>query len=73
MTGEKDIGNVIKLRASLLGIELSKEAIAYLLAHYSRQLSVQIEILRALDRASLSVQKKITIPLIKKTLGEYRS
>ena len=71
MTGETDIGNVIKLRADLLGIRLSKEVIAYLLAHYSRQLSAQIEILRILDRASLSAQKKITIPLIKQTLAEY--
>jgi DnaA family protein len=73
MTGETDIGNIIKLRAGLLGIELSKEVIAYLLAHYSRQLSTQIEILHALDRASLSAQKRITIPLIKQTLAEYRS
>ena len=73
ITGETEIAEVIKLRASLLGIELSKEAIAYLLAHYSRHLSVQIEILRVLDRASLSAQKKITVPLIKQTLVDYRS
>ena len=71
LTGETDIGKVIKLRAGLLGIDLSKEVIAYLLVHYSRQLSVQIEILRILDRASLSAQKKITIPLIKQTLADY--
>ena len=71
MTGDTDIGDVIKLRAGLLGIELSKEVIAYLLAHYSRQLSTQIEILRVLDRASLSAQKKITIPMIKQTLADY--
>ena len=73
MTGETDIGNVIKLRAGLLGIELSKEVIVYLLSHYSRQLSAQIEILRVLDRASLSAQKKITIPLIKQALVDYQS
>jgi DnaA family protein len=73
LTGDTDIGDVIKLRAGLLGIELSKEVIAYLLVHYSRQLSTQIEILRVLDRASLSAQKKITIPLIKQTLADYPS
>ncbi len=72
-TGETDIGTVIRLRAGLLGIDLSKEVIAYLLVHYSRQLSAQIEILRTLDRASLSAQKKITIPLIKQALVDYNA
>ena len=71
ITGEQDVGDIIKLRAGLLGIDLSKEVVAYLLAHYSRQLSSQLEILRVLDRASLSAQKKITIPLIKQTLADY--
>jgi len=73
ITGEEDIGGVIRLRAGLLGLELSREVVDYLLVHYSRQLSDQIEILRVLDRASLSTQKKITIPLIKQTLVDYRS
>jgi DnaA family protein len=73
LTGEKEIGEVIRLRAGMLGIELSKEAIAYLLVHYPRQLSKQIEILGVLDRASLSAQKKITVPLIKQALAGYRS
>ncbi len=72
-TGEMDIANVIKLRAAMLGIELSEEVIAYLLTHYSRQLSEQIKLLRVLDNASLSAQKRITIPLIKQTLADYNS
>ena len=70
---EKEIGDIIKRRAGMLGIELSREAIAYLLVHYSRQLSKQIEILGGLDRESLSAQKKITVPLIKQTLVDFRS
>jgi DnaA family protein len=70
-TGEKDIAKIIKLRAAMLGIDLSEEVISYLLTHYSRQLSEQIEILRVLDNASLSAQKRITIPLIKQTLADY--
>lgn len=72
-TGEMDIANVIRLRAAMLGIELSEEVIAYLLTHYSRQLSEQIKLLRVLDNASLSAQKRITIPLIKQTLADYNS
>jgi len=73
MVEEKEIGDIIRRRAGMLGIELSREAIAYLLVHYSRRLSKQIEILGVLDRASLSAQKKITVPLIKQTLVDFRS
>ncbi|MDH5355971.1 MAG: DnaA/Hda family protein [Gammaproteobacteria bacterium] len=68
-----DIQQVVKLRSELLGIELSKEVLAYLLTHFSRRLSDQIQILRILDKASLSAQKKVTIPLIKKVLIENPS
>ena len=71
-TGENEIANIIKLRAAMLGIDLSEEVIGYLLTHYSRQLTEQIELLRILDNASLSAQKRITIPLIKQTLVDYR-
>lgn len=67
--GEAEIENIVKLRARLLGIQLSSEVTRYLLTHYSRQLSRQIEILRMLDNASLSAQKKITIPLVKQVLA----
>ncbi len=67
-TEDSDIGDIIRFRASLLGIDLSKEVIAYLLTHYSRRLSEQIRILRILDAASLTAQKKITVPMIKAAL-----
>ncbi|MFT5663286.1 MAG: DnaA family protein [Gammaproteobacteria bacterium] len=62
------IGKVLKYRAGLLGIELSKEVITYLLTHYSRSLSEQMEILQKLDEGSLAAQKRVTIPFIKQTL-----
>ncbi len=65
---DSDVEKIIRLRAKLLGFDLSNEVIAYLLTHYSRRLSSQIDILRLLGDASLSRQKKITIPLIKQTL-----
>jgi len=68
-TEETGLGDIIRFRASLLGIDLSKEVITYLLTHYSRRLSEQIRILRILDTASLSTQKKISVPMIKQTLA----
>jgi len=69
---DSNIGQVLKFRAELLGIELSKEVIAYLLTHYSRHLSLQMEILRLLDKMSLSAKKRVTVPFIKQTLNNYK-
>jgi DnaA family protein len=69
-TEETGLGDIIQFRASLLGIELSKEVIGYLLTHYSRRLSEQIKILGILDTASLRMQKKISVPMIKHTLAD---
>ncbi len=67
-TEESGIGDIVRFRASLLGIDLSKEVVAYLLTHYSRRLSDQIKILGILDTASLTTQKKISVPMIKEAL-----
>jgi DnaA family protein len=64
------VRHVLRRRAALLGIELADEVISYLMTRYSRNLTSQMEILRHLDRASLSHQRKVTIPLVKKTLLE---
>jgi len=66
--GDLEIEHVISSRARLLGLTLSKEVLAYMLNHFSRRLSDQIQLLRKLDAVSLSAQKKITIPLIKQVL-----
>ena len=68
-----DIGQVLKFRAELLGIELSKEVITYLLTHYPRHLSAQINILRLLDEISLSAKKRVTVPFIKQVLANYKN
>ncbi len=66
---EAEIEKIVYQRGRLLGIDLSSDVRAYLLTHYPRRLSLQLEILRKLDKASLSSKKKITIPLIKQVLN----
>lgn len=68
--GDAEIREILRRRASLLGIELSAEVISYLMTHYPRDLSAQMAILRRLDETSLSHQRKITIPLVKTALLE---
>jgi DnaA family protein len=72
-SSESEIREILRRRALLNGIELSDEVISYLMNHYARDLSAQMDILRRLDGASLSQQRKVTIPLIKQALPErYR-
>jgi len=69
-SSEIEIREILRKRAQLNGIELTDEVISYLLTHYARNLAVQMDILRRLDGASLSQQRKVTIPLVKQALLE---
>jgi DnaA family protein len=69
-SGDAEIGEILRRRARLLGIELSTEVISYLMTHHPRDLSAQMAILRQLDATSLLHQRKITIPLVKTALLE---
>ena len=68
MADEADISEIIRQRALLLGHRLSNEVIAFLIRHFPRGLSSQLEILRKLDAVSLSAGKRITIPLIRQEI-----
>jgi DnaA family protein len=69
-SSEPEIRHILRKRAQLIGIELSDDVISYLMTHHARNLATQIEILQCLDGASLSQQRRVTIPLIKQTLAE---
>jgi DnaA family protein len=68
--GDNEIRQIIRKRASLLGIELSEEVISYLMTRHARDLAEQISILQHLDGVSLSQQRKVTIPLVRQVLRE---
>ena len=65
-----EIRQILRKRAQLIGIELAEDVISYLMTHHARNLATQMAILRRLDWASLSQQRKVTIPLIKQALLE---
>lgn len=64
---DEQLMSILKQRARLLGLTLSNEVVSYLLSHYSRKLSDQMKLLYQLDHASMTSQRKITIPLIRET------
>jgi len=69
-SGDAEVRDILRRRAELLGFELSGEVISYLMNRYPRDLSAQMAILRHLDGASLSQQRRITIPLVRQALHE---
>jgi len=70
VSGDSEVRDILRRRAALLGFELSGEVISYLMNRYPRDLAAQMAILRYLDSASLSQQRRITIPLVRQALRE---
>ncbi len=61
--------DILKTRASLLGLDLPQDVVNYLLSHFSRKLSDQIQLLHRLDHAAMSQQRRLTIPFIRENLS----
>ena len=58
----------LQLRARGRGMQLSDEVARYILHRGPRHLESMFEVLETLDRASLSAQRKLTIPFVKQAL-----
>jgi DnaA family protein len=59
---------VLQLRAKRRGLELSDDVGLYILRHYPRNMASLFELLIKLDKASLVMQRKLTIPFVKSVL-----
>ncbi|MBD3895140.1 DnaA regulatory inactivator Hda [Halomonas sp. ML-15] len=59
----------LKLRAKVRGMLLPDEVARYMLHRGPRRLGDMCDALDTLDRASLSAQRKLTIPFVKQALG----
>lgn len=64
---DEQLTELLRTRAQLLGLKMTDDVLSYLLSHYSRKLSDQMQLLYQLDHASMSRKRKITIPLIRET------
>ncbi len=58
----------LQLRAHRLGFELSDNVSQYLLRHYSRDMNSLCDLLSQLDKASLTAQRRLTVPFVKQWL-----
>jgi DnaA family protein len=65
---DHDKCRVLQLRAERRGLELSESAAVFLCRRMARDLGALLQTLDRLDQASLSAQRKLTIPFLKEAL-----
>jgi DnaA family protein len=65
---DTDKAAALSAHAAGRGMKLDRDLIAYLLAHFDRDMGTQIALLDALDRHSLERKRAITLPLLKEAL-----
>jgi DnaA-homolog protein len=66
--GDNDRATALRLHAAARGLTLDAAAADFLLKRVEREMSVLTELLERLDRASLTAQRRLTIPFIRKLI-----
>lgn len=66
---DEDKVQAIRLRAKIRGFELPEDVARYMVHHDSRSMVDLCLTLERLDQASLTAQRKVTIPFIKQEMG----
>jgi len=69
LLGDENKMAALKMRASHRGFELSDEVAAYLVRRCERSMNALVAVLHELDRHSLELQRKVTIPLLKSLMN----
>ena len=67
---DADTLEALVLKARTLGLELSPPVGRFLMHHARRDLPALTMLLEQLDRASLAAQRKLTVPFVKRHIGE---
>jgi len=66
---DDDKQKTLILQAQFRGLELSEEVATYLLRRHSRDLQVLMDLLQALDKASMVEKRRLTIPFVRQVLN----
>jgi DnaA family protein len=66
---DKEKYQALRFRARQSGLELPENVADYLMQRYPRDMFALFERLAMLDKASMAMQRKLTIPLIKSVFG----
>lgn len=66
---DQEKADMLRRRARLLGIELARPVIDYVLSRHDRRIAALVQLLQALDEQSLEQKRPITIPLVRKLMN----
>ena len=66
-------GRALRRRAARRGIELDTRTVDYILSHHARSAAALFALLDDLDLASLSAQRRITIPFVRERLARLEA
>jgi DnaA family protein len=58
------------MQAKIRGIHLPEDVAQYLLRHFSREMVELMQLLTRLDKASLSAQRRLTIPFVSQVIAD---
>ena len=67
---DKEKYQALRFRARQSGLELPENVANYLMQRYPRDMFTLFERLAVLDKASMAMQRRLTIPLLKSVFGE---
>lgn len=67
---DSDSINALIFKAHQMGFAISPQAGQFLLTHYDRDLASLWDVLEKLDHASLAAKRKLSVPFLKKILGQ---
>lgn len=70
LLNDEDKINALKYRAKLRGFELTEEVVNYVINRYPRDFKTLFGLLDKFDDASLSSQRKLTVPFVKQIEDE---
>jgi DnaA family protein len=63
----------LKAHAQARGMRLADDVAAYMLSHVRRDMPTLMRIVEALDTASLTAKRPVTLPLLRELLNETQS
>jgi len=63
---DEEIPNALALQLTLRGLDVSPDVIEYIVRRYPRNMQALSELVERLDQASLTEQRRITIPLVRR-------
>jgi len=64
---------VMMVQSQARGLEMPSDVAQYLLRHHSRDITILMQMLQRLDKASMAAQRRLTIPFVRQVLDDSQN